>query len=383
MKNPWLHQTSVIYCNSSPEFSLELHKIMNSLQKQNLKPKKKHSPSLLIEGSLPYDSIIHAERKVGSPPMKNRVPNSAKVSPYQTPASRSISRSNSRVKQTPHKESSEKLGNASYSHASHIPKYRGSSNPRPPLNDSYYSTSRYHEQSYKKEDKSDYEKEALNSSKLNYSKHVWFSNDQSELNLSSFLNKKPPSSSSKREPNKVIKEKRTNSIHQINESSFHAKKADSHLKLKDANKYVDLKDLRISPSLTRDLQKLGLIIKPEALVSNKVYQDKTQEHPSSQFQSPVNANISGHYRERPKENFDEQRPIGTEEYYEEFFNTQKMTFDFEKARVSQRVNKKKDYYTPEPTPPNAKKASKNYFSNRDSPNVISYRPSETKIQYGD
>jgi len=363
----------------------DLNNIFQPPQRSSLKPKKKPSPSLLIERSFPYDStIIHPERKIGSPPIRNRSPGSAKISPYQTPVDRSISRSNSRAKETSQREPTEKLVNASYSsQTSHKPKYRVSSNPRPPLNESYHSTSRHHELSYKKENKADQERDGLDSSKLRYLKQAWLSNDHSDLALASLLNKKPPSSSGKREQQRMYREKKMSSIsNQMNESSFHSKMEDSHLKLKDASKYLDLKDLRIGPSLSRDLQKLGLIVRQEAL-TQKLRQDKSQElKGNSQFQMPVNSNYAKYIQEnieRQKDIVEEQRPLGTEEYYEEFFSTQKMTFDFERARVSQRSGKKKDYYTPEPTPSNANNALKNYFGNREAPMTLSYRPSEEKV----
>jgi hypothetical protein len=225
------------------------------------------------------------------------------------------------------------------------------------------------------------------SAKMNYLKQSWLSNDHSsELALANLLNKKPPSSTGKREQQRIYREKKMSYMsNQLNDSSFQSKMGDSHLKLKDASKYLDLKDLRIGPSLSRDLQKLGLIVRQEALTHQKLRPDKSQElKANSQFQTPMYAsnyavqgqeNKEKHHNEIPEE----QRPIGTEEYYEEFFSTHKMTFDFEKQRVSQRTGKKKDYYTPEPTPSNANAGLKNYFSNREAPNTLSYRPSEEKV----
>jgi len=370
---------------------VDLNNIFLPPQRSSLKVKKKASPSLLIErSSFPYDStIIPQERKIGSPPIRHRSPASAKVSPYQTPQERSISRSNSRAKETSHREPTDKVLNVSHSsQTSHKPKYRGSSNPRPPLNESYHSTSRNNDSSYKRESRADLDSTMLpDSAKMNYLKQSWLSNDHSsELALASLLNKKPPSSTGKREQQRIYREKKMSYMSNLNDSSFQSKMGDSHLKLKDASKYLDLKDLRIGPSLSRDLQKLGLIVRQEAL-TQKLRPDKSQElKANSQFQAPMYAaNFAAQGQENkerhqnPNEILEEQRPIGTEEYYEEFFSTHKMTFDFERTRVSQRTGKKKDYYTPEPTPSNANAGLKNYFSNREAPMTLSYRPSEEKV----
>lgn len=228
--------------------------------------------------------------------------------------------------------------------------------------------------------------------RFNQTRQAWVPEEQSEFNLSAFMSKRPPSAinSSNKKEAYVMREKKMNYMpqqQQVNEGSYMSKNEDNTRQmLGDFSKYHSQSELSraVAAGFEREFQNIGLALKKESH-SQKIYRDKSQEMRSgsqSQVHTPMSRQYSGlliENREVQKPVQIEERPLGTEEFYEDFFSTEKMTFNFEKVRVSKRPSHQKDYFTPEKTPVYANNSSnKNYFSSRDPQLALSHRPNEGK-----
>lgn len=406
----------VLYIISIISTFLDLSNIYSQPQRTIKVKKRAAAPSSLEKSLLNFDpSISQLDRtRIASPAPKSRSPISGRG--FQYHLDKPLSRPQSRPRDGSAREITEKY--VSLSHVQNPRHSRGGSNPRPVvnMNDSYCSNSRpvMNESYYysmpknvqpnsRKENQPELESDLKReSSKPQHPKQAWpLNNDSGELSLISLLQKKPPSSRSKKDQNLFREKKMSYMSNQPGESvSCLSKVEDGKLRLKDFSRYLDAEELKVGASLGKDFHKLELSFKKENIV-RKLVLDKSQElKNSSHFKIPPSRGSFVEQKIENKEHMkqtneipDEDRRMGTEEFYEDFFSTKKLSFDFEKARVSQREIsqreasqreasqrdvKKKEHFTPETTPSGASNPLRKYFSNRESPINIVRRPSEGK-----
>jgi len=347
-------------------------------QGQNGKTKRNITPSsYLAEKNLRFDPpMVHADRsRNNSPTNKSRSPLSGRRTPQQV--EKITLRPQSRAQDVYVRENNEKQTNISHNYN---PKYRRGSNPHCVGNESYYIPRNL--DSGKKENKLEIDKDIMPETvRLNHSKQIWGASDSGDLSISNFLNKRSPNAVAIRDQQQMIREKKISLMLQHpNEAGYSSKIDDRNVILQDLARYQDPQELKLGAGLSRDAQRMGLALKKES-ASQKVWRDKSQElRVAPQFHTPVNKKFVAQVvenREPVKHIAVEERPLGTEEFFEDFFHTQKMTFDFEKTRVSRRPNDQKDHYTPE-RPASYSNTAKNHPSNREMPIAVSHRPQENR-----
>ena len=306
------------------------------------------TPSRQIERVYPLEpsgpSLTHSRNE--SSALRNRSPASGRVTPGQM---------DKLVNQSMHRPSGcikEPMDRIAEFMSVHKQTQRKASNPRLVANNNYYM---YRQpSSTKMQKRRESNKDLLvETTRVSRIKQPWGSSESLDMSASGLLSKKPAGGSmSKREKKKSLIIDQGEEKPSINKS-----KDSSQLKLKDHCMFKNLNEFQLDMSLGRELNKMELAQRKQNLFKKLSY-NEVQKLNNSQFQISFNQ-----YFEEAQKQFEEaerrkeyqrqmealEQPIGTEEFYQDFFNMDKMTFNFEKSRVSQRAKSQRDYFIPETT----------------------------------